>query len=248
MIDTPQLNPVPTDEAGAKRKEGHRQPTMLGQVLSLATSGRHPHDPVTPVTGGPAGNAQLTAWLGLTLLVLFLAQLVTLLDVRGYITWHLTIGLLLIPPALAKTATTMWRMVRYYTGAPVYRQAGPPPFLLRMLGPLVVLSTLALLGTGVVLAAVGPAADTRPLVSALGQSVSPLTLHQAAFLGWAIVTGLHVLARFLPAVHLAATSTRDGLPLPGRGRRVAVMVATLTLALLTAVIGVALTVAWTTGG
>ncbi len=102
-------------------------------------------------TGGPAGNARLTAWTGLVLLVLLLAELVTLLDVRGLITWHVAVGVLLIPPALLKTGSTGWRIIRYYTGSRPYRHAGPPPLLLRVLGPLVVLFTLAVLGSGVAL-------------------------------------------------------------------------------------------------
>ena len=89
------------------------------------------------------------------LLVLFVAELVTLLDVHGLIGWHLAIGVILIPPALLKTVTTGWRILRYYVGDPAYRRAGPPPLLLRLLGPLVVLGSLALLGTGLALVVLG---------------------------------------------------------------------------------------------
>lgn len=61
--------------------------------------------------------------------------MITLLDVGGLISWHVVIGTLLIPPALLKTASTGWRIARYYSGTPPYRQAGPPPMLLRILGP-----------------------------------------------------------------------------------------------------------------
>ncbi len=218
-------------------------PKSLNDFVDVAADRGPRRDPVRPGSGGPAGNAQLTAWLGLTLLVLFLAELVTLLNVRGLITWHLTFGLLLIPPALAKIATTGWRIARYYTGAQIYQRAGPPPLLLRLLGPLVILSTLALLGTGVALTAVGPDAD--PLLTVLGLQISALTLHQAAFVVWAVATGLHVLARFLPAVHLAATSTREGLRVPGRGRRVGVMLATAGVAAIVTTVGLALSTSWT---
>jgi len=221
-------------------------PKSLNDFVDVAADRGPRRDPVRPGSGGPAGNAQLTAWLGLTLLVLFLAELVTLLNVRGLITWHLTFGLLLIPPALAKIATTGWRIARYYTGAQIYQRAGPPPLLLRLLGPLVILSTLALLGTGVALTAVGPDAD--PLLTVLGLQISAVTLHQAAFVVWAVATGLHVLARFLPAVHLAATSTREGLRVPGRGRRVGVMLATAGVAAIVTTVGLALSTSWTSLG
>src|SRR5438309_11249472 len=128
----------------------------LGTELVDEAAGRsHRQDGVLPRTGGPAGNARLTAWTGVILFVLFVAELVTLLDVRGLISWHVALGVLLIPPALLKTASTGWRILRYYTGSRPYREAGPPPLFLRILGPLVVAATLALLGTGLVLIALG---------------------------------------------------------------------------------------------
>jgi len=134
------------------------------EVVGTAVGRARRADPVLPRTGGPAGNARLTAWIGLGLLIAFLAELVTLLDVTGLISWHIVIGVLLVPPALAKTATTGWRILRYYTGNRAYRQAGPPPLLLRLLGPVVVLTTLTVLGTGLVLIAVGPDATFTPLL------------------------------------------------------------------------------------
>jgi hypothetical protein len=115
---------------------------------------------------------------------------------------------LLIPPALLKTGTTGWRILRYYTGSSPYRSAGPPPLLLRLIGPLVVLSTLALLGTGLALVLVGEAASRRTLWNVVGQRVDVLTLHQAAFAVWAVATGLHVLGRVLPAWQAGARRTR----------------------------------------
>lgn len=50
---------------------------------------------------------------------------------------------------LLKVASTTWRFARYYTGAPAYRRKGPPPVLLRLLGPVVVILTLVLLFSGV---------------------------------------------------------------------------------------------------
>src|SRR5689334_6912276 len=137
----------------------------LGEpVFEQAIGRQHRRDPVLPRTGGPAGNARLTAWTGLVLLALFLAELVTLLDVHGLMSWHVTIGALLIPPALLKTGSTGWRIVRYYRGNDAYRAAGPPPLLLRVLGPLVVFSTLAVLGTGIWLIVVGPDRSRSDLI------------------------------------------------------------------------------------
>lgn len=177
-------------------------------------------------SGGPAGNARLTAWTGLVLLVLFVAELVTLLDVRGLISWHLALGVILVPPALLKTATTGWRFVRYYAGRAPYRQAGPPPLLLRVLGPLVVAATLGLLATGLALVLLGEPASRQALVSLPGLRVDTLTLHQGAFVVWAGVTGLHVLARIWPAWQLTRT-TRPSVP--GARRRGAALIAALAV-------------------
>jgi hypothetical protein len=57
---------------------------LAAELVDEATGRSHRSDAATGRTGGPAGNARLTAWPGL-LLVLFLAELVTLLDVRGLI-------------------------------------------------------------------------------------------------------------------------------------------------------------------
>jgi hypothetical protein len=195
--------------------------------METALGREHRNDPVLPRTGGPAGNARLTAWAGLALLVLFVAELVTLLDVRGLIGWHLALGVVLVPPALLKTATTGWRIVRYYVGNQPYLEAGPPPLLLRILGPLVVLTTLVLLGSGVALVALGEEGGRRTLFTLLGQRLDVLTLHQASFAVWAVVTGLHVLGRLLPAWQLTRPS---GPATPGPRRRATTLVVALALA------------------
>src|SRR5690242_1771743 len=117
-------------------------------LLGEAAGRSHRRDAVLPRTGGPAGNARLTAWTGAILLVLFVAEVVTLLDVRGLIDWHVALGVLLVPPALLKVASTGWRFLRYYTRGRPYVEAGPPIVPLRLLGPLVIVFTLGLLGSG----------------------------------------------------------------------------------------------------
>ena len=205
--------------------------SMTGEVVGEALGLDQRADPVLPTTGGPGGNARLTAWTGLCLLVLFAADLVTLIDVRGLISPHVVIGVLLAPPALLKTASTGWRILRYYTGNRPYRTAGPPPMPLRMLGPLVVLGTLAVLGTGLALIALGPDGSRRPLVTVLSFGVDAVQLHKAAFVAWAVLTGLHTLLRLLPAVRLTVA---DHAAVPGRAVRMGVIAATMAVAVLAA--------------
>ncbi len=234
----------PDEPAAAAAAPAHGLPGPLADVLDVATGAAHRPDPALPRTGGPAGNARLTAWLGLTLLALFLGELVTLVDVGRLVSWHIVIGLLLVPPSLAKTATTGWRMVRYYTGHAAYRQAGPPVLLLRLLGPLVVLGTLGVLATGTVVALVGTPSAYRPFVTVVGQGISALTLHQASFVVWAVATGLHVLARLVPARLLVARGPR----VAGRPARALVITASLAAAAVLAVLVLGLAGSWTHGG
>ncbi|MFC6704528.1 hypothetical protein [Flexivirga alba] len=166
-------------------------------------------DPALPRTGGPAGNARITAWTGLVLLVLLAIEGVTVLDIHGLISWHIVVGLLLIPPALLKVASTGWRIVRFYTGEPSYRLAGPPQLVMRVLGPLVILLTLAVLATGIVVAVQGPAERRHGL---LGLPVTGLFLHQATFFAWLAVMTLHVLGRTVRAVKIAGGRAGDGSP------------------------------------
>lgn len=223
-------------------------PQMLTDVLDEASGKRRRPDPVAEATGGPAGNARITAWSGLVLLVLIAVETVTVLDVRGLISWHIVVGTLLVPVALLKTATTSWRIGRYYTGHRPYRRAGPPPMPLRLLGPLVVLTTLGVLGSGLALIPLGPDASRRAIFTAFGQRVDTLTLHQALFIAFAVATGLHILARTIPALRLATGKLqRTGssrFAVPGRAGRTAILLATLVAAAFTATLVLGASTGW----
>jgi hypothetical protein len=199
-------------------------------LLGEAAGRSHRRDAVLPRTGGPAGNARLTAWTGAILLVFFLAELITLLDVHGLVDWHVAIGVLLVPPALLKVASTGWRFLRYYTRGRPYVEAGPPIMLLRMLGPLVIVFTLGLLGSGLVLIALGQQRSQESGV--LG--VSWRDLHQVFFVLAGVALALHFLARAVPAWMLV-TGRRKETPgraprVPGGAARLALIVLTLAVA------------------
>lgn len=154
-----------------------------------------------PVQDAPEQNLRLTALTGAVLLVLLAIEGVTLISLRSLLSWHIFVGVLVVPVVLLKLASTGYRLMRYYTGRPDFVRAGPPPLLLRLLGPVVVVSTLALLGTGLALIAVGPG----------GGRV--LLLHKASFVVWLGALGLHVLG------HLPRIPRALGADLGGRGRR-----------------------------
>lgn len=221
-----------------------RQPLI--DVLDAAAGRVRRDDPVLPHTGGPAGNARLTAWLGLVLLLLSVAELATLLSIHQLISWHIVIGVLLVPTALAKTASTGWRIFRFYIGAPAYRQAGPPPLLLRLLGPLVVLTTLAVLGSGLALIALGPNATFGPWLTVVGHQINPLTVHQACFLAWGVTTGLHVVARTVPAARLVTVARQSGGHVAGGPPRALTVLTALVVSALAAAVVLGLSSPWST--
>ncbi|QUW78381.1 hypothetical protein SMIR_03860 [Streptomyces mirabilis] len=189
--------------------------------------------------GGPEGNERLTAATGAVLLVLFAVEGVTILFLGQLLTLHFFIGLLLTGPVCLKIGSTGYRFFRYYTGAPAYRRKGPPAPLLRVLGPLVVATSVAVLGTGVTLALLGP--DTGP--------VSVLLLHKASFICWIAVTVVHVLAYVwrlprLIGADLRRRPARHGIVAPWRAGRWSLLAVALGAGLVVALAGVHLVSGW----
>ncbi len=129
----------------------------------------------------PDGNERLTAATGAFLLVLLAAEGVTILFLRPLLSMHVFVGMLLIPPVALKLGSTVWRFARYYTGRAEYVEKGAPLLPLRMLAPLLVASTVAVLATGVGLLVRGP-----------GQGLL-VGLHKASFVVWLLVFAIHVL-------------------------------------------------------
>jgi hypothetical protein len=219
-----------TEESSALRR-------VFSGALAEASGREARKNPVVPGTGGPAGNALLTAWTALVLLVLSVGELLTLFDVRGLISWHVALGALLIPPAAMKTASTTWRMASYYLGRAPYREAGPPPLLMRMLGPLVVVSTLGLLATGLLLVLLGESTSHQTIVSVPGLRVDWVAAHQTFFAVWAAAAGLHVIGRIVPALRTTLVrGTSPGRTVPGWSARVLSVTAMLAAAAALAVV------------
>jgi hypothetical protein len=138
--------------------------------------------------GGTSGNERLTTATGIVLLVLLAVIGVTLLRLQSLLWVHLFVGMLLIGPIVLKLASTGYRFVRYYTANPRYRRKGPPAAPLRMIAPIVVLTTVVVFVSGVLLLLIGPSSR-----SAL------LPFHKISFIVWVAFTSLHVLAH-LPEV------------------------------------------------
>lgn len=124
---------------------------------------------------------------GTVLLVLFLAECLTLLDLGNLLTLHFFLGFLLLGPVSLKICSTLWRFTRYYTGSAAYVRKGPPHPVQRVTGPFVILTTVAVLGTGVILAFQSPGPSGWQWHQ----------LHREAFLVWVAVMLIH-LASYVP--------------------------------------------------
>lgn len=135
--------------------------------------------------GGATGNEILTSAVAAVLVLLLLAEGVTILDLGLLLRPHMLIGLALVPPLLLKLGSTGYRFARYYLHTPAYREKGPPLLPLRLLAPALVLATLAVFGTGIALLVEGH------------RSNQLLFLHKASFVLWGALFGIHFLA-YLP--------------------------------------------------
>jgi len=103
-----------------------------------------------------AANERLTALNGALLFVLLAAMAITVLFIRPLLPVHYLVGILLIPPVALKLFSTGYRFVRYYRSDAAFRLAGAPPLLLRfVVAPALVVSTVAVFGTGLELWAFG---------------------------------------------------------------------------------------------
>lgn len=204
--------------------------------MDIRTSPKDVPVPAPGATSGAVGNARLTATLGAALFVLLAIEGVTIVRVRQLISAHVFVGMLIVPPLVAKIGTTMYRFARYYLGDPDYSRKGPPPVLLRVAGPFVVVTSLVVVGTGIGMLVTGP--GTRWLLEA----------HKASFILWFAVMTVHVLGHILDTPVLALADWTRGRPeavaASARGVRAVVVLATLLAGLVLAVLSLGWLGAW----
>jgi hypothetical protein len=135
------------------------------------------------VGGGTTGNERLTSTTGAVLIVLLAVIGVTIIALGPLLSVHLFVGMVLVGPLLLKLGSTGYRFTRYYTANPCYRRKGPPALPLRLIAPIVVLSTLVVFASGVALLLVGPSSREELL-----------PIHKVSFFVWVGFMSLHVLA------------------------------------------------------
>ncbi|MDA8311810.1 MAG: DedA family protein [Actinomycetota bacterium] len=142
---------------------------------------------------GVEANGRLTAMLGALLLVLLAIEGITILRISPLLTIHVVVGMVLVPVIVLKIGSTGWRFAKYYLGAPEYRRKGPPPPLLRLLGPFVVVSTIAVVASGI----------ATLLVTATPLRNELLLVHKVTFVLWFLAMVVHVLGHLLDVASLA---------------------------------------------
>jgi hypothetical protein len=208
-------------------------------------------------SGGAEGNERLTAITGAVLLILLAVEGFTILRVGRMLTLHVFLGMLLLGPVTLKAGAVIYRFTRYYSGSAPYRRKGPPAPLLRLIGPLIVLLTAAVFGSGIMLAVSGPGN---------GQW---LTIHRLSFIAWFCVMAIHVLA-YVPRLPRLLGAEARGVALPedgadgraiagrhvrramqalgGRGTRLTLLIASLAAGLVIALLTVHLAAQWQPSG
>jgi hypothetical protein len=214
-------------------------------------------DAVAPSrSGGAEGNERLTAMTGAVLLILLLVECYTILKIGRLLTLHVFLGMLLLGPVTLKAGAVLYRFARYYGGSAPYRQKGPPAPLPRVIGPIIMLLTACVFGSGVMLAVIGPS---------YGPPSGWLTVHRISFIAWAFFIAIHVLTYVWRLPRLLAAEARGASVPPdetdgrvgagrhahralrvlgGRGTRLALLIASLLAGLVIALLTVHLVGKW----
>lgn len=123
-------------------------------------------------------------------------------------------------PSFSRWRAPATASLRYYTGDPRYRAAGPPQLLLRLIAPVVVASTILVIATGIELWLFG-----------LRFGAIWLTAHKLSFVIWFGSTSVHVLGYLARAPQLALADIRRDGAVPGALTRRSLVVASLLVGL-----------------
>ncbi len=177
-------------------------------------------------------GARFSALFGVTLLVIFVFELLTVPFIAGAVGIHIIIGLVAVPLVLVKLATAAYRFTRFYAGDTEFVSAGPPWLPLRILAPLLVASTVLVIGSGIELVVAGPLSFSDTFLGAA---------HTLVSLIWFFLLALHALAYYLRSYHSARKDfqsvlrrVRSRKKREGAFLRVSTLVVTLVLGVLLA--------------
>jgi hypothetical protein len=166
---------------------------------------------------------------------LIVVELVTPVSLRTLLSAHVFAGVLLAGPLAVKIGSTGYRFLRYYTRSPAYVLRGPPRLALRVLAPLLLATTLVVIGSGIGLVVTGPR-----------YAGLLLPLHGFSVLVWLPLIAIHVFAYIwrvprLVADDLSKPSTEQA---PGRGPRLGMNLGSLMLGTFGAILLLPLAAPW----
>jgi hypothetical protein len=163
----------------------------------------------------PVGNERLTALAGIVLVALTVVEFATIVfGVHSFMSLHVFVGFVLIPPIVLKLASTGWRFARYYTGTIAYVVRGPPLLAMRLLAPFLVAATIVLFASGVAMG----------VLHGDGLAVAR-RLHGPASVVWLALVGVHALV-YLQRALTSSAEDAAALVRAVRGARRAYLLAT----------------------
>jgi len=142
------------------------------------------------------GNRALTSWAGLLLLPGLAVVAISGLVFGNFWQLHYVAGLSLIPLLLVKLGSTTYRALSYYARRAVYRTAGAPEWVGRLLAPALIASTIIAMATGIWMWS--QHSEAQPWAK----------LHVLSVLAMGACVGLHLLLRTPLSLQAVA---RDGV-------------------------------------
>jgi hypothetical protein len=143
---------------------------------------------------------RLLSLLGVVLFFGLAVEGLTVLSIGRMVALHIILGMVLVPLMIYKITVATYRFAMYYLGARDFKRAGPPELLLRAIGPILVLSTLVMLASGIVLAFLPPSSEAVVLWR---------YIHQVSFIIWFALLAIHVLAYLRRAFGTASYDFRS---------------------------------------
>ena len=144
--------------------------------------------------------------------------------------------MLLVGPLAVKIGSTFYRFLRYYTGSPALVRRGPPRMALRVLAPLLIITTLVVISSGIGFLVTGPT-QAGPL----------LFVHGISALLWLPMIAIHGFAHIRRVPRLVADDWRKQSveQAPGRGLRLGVNLGALLGGAIAAILLLPVSAPWT---
>jgi hypothetical protein len=171
------------------------------------------------------GNRALTAWTGLLLLPGLTVVALSGLVFGNYWQLHYVAGLSLVPLLVVKLGSTTYRAFSYYMRRAIYRAAGAPEWMGRLLAPALILSTIVAMASGIWMWA--QQSEAQPWAK----------LHVLSVLAMGACVGLHMLLRTPISLQTVARDGVEGLARNGSRIRIALVGIALAIGIIGGIAG-----------